>query len=454
MIASLFMDKNMVQKDKHAPLINNKISSSFLCLFRQNCTFLEIINIISYILIVVIIYFFLWDLRMFDFIQILIFSIFSFAISMFISDKFKLSNNKFIRILQKLVFINIIIALFGLIVYLFDISISTSIFCEGDEEIGVSDETPNTSTNETEVQITQDNIKTDSEGVVGGVEGSEGDQDIVQITSNKGVRDSEYYSFKIKKDLIDSVWEKGTDIIVSGVKDLGPNLGIGAAVGKIGSEVIKNTSGMAPAPRMLMVGTSALATAVGTKVGIELGKALMENKKINSEIEASTLTRINQDGRNTPTDFDGGFIHSVLEKNEIEIPLLSMVNGLCYLNYIEFILILSLFSLLFRKYLIKKFFGTWSSNAPKESVSNRLIGTKISSLLRYKIFSLNNTFYNLDKYTDYLTVFIFICLIWIKLINIYFTSHLAVDIDSFVNVYNHIKNNSFTGLFFSLSSLK
>ena len=31
-----------------------------------------------------------------------------------------------------------------------------------------------------------------------------------------------------------------------------------------------------------------------------------------------------------------------------------MVNGLCYLNYIEFSLILSLFLLLFRKYLNRK----------------------------------------------------------------------------------------------------
>jgi hypothetical protein len=49
-------------------------------------------------------------------------------------------------------------------------------------------------------------------------------------------------------------------------------------------------------------------------------------------------------GRNSPSDFDGGFIHSVLDDSEI--PLIIMVNGLCYLNYIEFSLILSLFSLL------------------------------------------------------------------------------------------------------------
>jgi hypothetical protein len=43
-------------------------------------------------------------------------------------------------------------------------------------------------------------------------------------------------------------------------------------------------------------------------------------------------------GRKSPSDFDGGFIHSVLEDSEI--PLITMVNGLCYLNYIEFSLIL------------------------------------------------------------------------------------------------------------------
>ena len=192
------------------------------------------------------------------------------------------------------------------------------------------------------------------------------EKDIVHIISN--TEDKEYYSFKIKKEVIDNILEKGTDLIMSGVKDLGPNLGIGAAVGKIGSEIIKHTAGMAPAPRIAMVGTTALATAAGTKIGIEsLGsKALIENKKPRSqardlEIEANKLDTIDTSGRNSPTDFDGGFIHSVLDPNEIEIPLLTMVNGLCYLNYIEFILILGLFSLLIfrqgRKYLIRKLIG-------------------------------------------------------------------------------------------------
>jgi hypothetical protein len=82
---------------------------------------------------------------------------------MFISDKFKFSNNKFIKILQKLVCFATNIALFGLIGYLLDVSIPTSIFCEGDEESGVRscEETQisPTRSSETEVQISQDKLK-------------------------------------------------------------------------------------------------------------------------------------------------------------------------------------------------------------------------------------------------------------------------------------------------------
>ena len=53
---------------------------------------------------------------------------------MFISDKFKLSNNKFIKILQKFFFINSILVIIGLILYLFDVSIFNTVFCDSDSE--------------------------------------------------------------------------------------------------------------------------------------------------------------------------------------------------------------------------------------------------------------------------------------------------------------------------------
>jgi hypothetical protein len=92
-----------------------------------------IVNIISYIFVSFIIYLFIWDLRIFDISQIFIFSIISFAISMYISDNLKLSNNLFIKILQKLVFINSILVLLGFIFYLLGVSIFPTLFCDGCE---------------------------------------------------------------------------------------------------------------------------------------------------------------------------------------------------------------------------------------------------------------------------------------------------------------------------------
>ena len=54
---------------------------------------------------------------------------------MFISDNFKLYNNKFIQNLQKFVFTINILALIGLILYLFDVSIFNIVFCDNVNEI-------------------------------------------------------------------------------------------------------------------------------------------------------------------------------------------------------------------------------------------------------------------------------------------------------------------------------
>lgn len=56
---------------------------------------------------------------------------------------------------------------------------------------------------------------------------------------------------------------------MDGVTNIAPNLGIGAAVGKAAGEAFKHTGGMAPVPRIAVVGTTALATAAGTKIGLD-----------------------------------------------------------------------------------------------------------------------------------------------------------------------------------------
>lgn len=181
-----------------------------------------IINIISYTFLSIIFYLFMWDFKIFKILQIFIFSIFSFAISMFISDKFKLSNNKFIKILQKFVFINSILALIALFLYLFDVSIFNTVFCEDGSE--------------DEVENEADSLKNK-------------DKDVARVTTNVDDKNEEYYSFKVKKAVIDNALERGKELFMGGVKDIAPNLGIGAAAGKAAAEAFKHTGTLTPAPR-------------------------------------------------------------------------------------------------------------------------------------------------------------------------------------------------------------
>jgi hypothetical protein len=94
-----------------------------------------LINIISYTFLGFMFYLFIGDINILDIFQVFIFSIISFALSLFIRDNFKLSNNKIIKILQKFVFINCILALIGLILYLFDVNIFNTIFCSGTNDL-------------------------------------------------------------------------------------------------------------------------------------------------------------------------------------------------------------------------------------------------------------------------------------------------------------------------------
>jgi hypothetical protein len=122
-----------------------------------------------------------------------------------------------------------------------------------------------------------------------------------------------------------------------------------------------------------------------------------------------------------------GFIYSALEDSEI--PLIIMVNGLYYLKYIEFSFILSVFSLLFRKYVSSKLKGFILK------LKNKCIKKKEVESINDENVNLNKAFNMVDKYTDYLIVYIFIWLFWMKCINIYFSSNLAGDIDSFCFVF-------------------
>lgn len=161
---------------------------------------------------------------------------------------------------------------------------------------------------------------------------------------------------------------------------------------------------------MAVVG-AAFVTAAGTSLGLELGKAATENKKTGAEIEAPKVAEISKDEPESPTEFNRDFIHSVLEDSEI--PLIVMVNGLSYLNFIEFSLVLSLFTLLFRKFLIRKLTDIIQKFLQKITKTNKQKFKEVESIKDKdtdKNVTLNQAINTLDKYTDFILVFIFICL--------------------------------------------
>ena len=417
---------------KFIKTVSNLKIFSFMCLISKNLYNISghlknsffakninshIITILSLFYLGALLFAFMliFEYRLIDVFQIFLLSIISFSVFIFISDKYKFSNNKFIFFLQKFIFYILILALivlFGWLLYLVGVNvyISSTIFCDSEDS------------DEEAVDSTKNNNKSPKE------------KDVLRVTEDK---EKDTYTLEFPKKIVDSALEKGPEIIVEGIKDVGPKIGIAAAAGKAAVETIKQTSGMAPIPRLITVGAAAFVTAAGTKLGMDLGISATENTTKGDEIEASKskLAAISKEGPDSPTEFNRGFINSVLEENEI--PLITMVNGLSLLNYIELSLVISIFSLLFRKFLIRKLtdiiiklFQKLKKQKFKEVEKNKDIDKNLT---------LNQAINTLDKYTDFIIVFIFLCLFWILFINIFFSVNLAENIDTYVTVYNHIK---------------
>src|SRR6202789_2904798 len=245
---------------------------------------------------------------------------------------------------------------------------------------------------------------------------SSADDEVAESFKNKDVArvsaNTENYTFEINKKVIESALEKGPELVLEGIKEVAPKLGIAAAAGKAAAEAVKQTSGVAPRPRLLAIGGAAFATATGTSLGLELGKTAAENTKKGSDLVASKSAEVPKDEPDSPTAFNRDFIHSVLEESET-IPLIVMVNGLSYLNCLELSLVFSLFSLLFRKIIIRKLKDIIIKFIQKIKKTNKQKFKEVESIKDKDIdkkVPLNQAISTLDKYTDLIVVFIFICL--------------------------------------------
>lgn len=350
-------------------------------------------NFISITFLVFIFYKFIIGLSLSGFLGLMISAIISFLVFNFVLNKFKFSNNKFIKILQIIILIKIIYIIIFIICDYYNISIIYKIWCDHDDN-------NNDSTSKTDNII----LKSDQDG--------------------------EVYHLKIKKSTVDKI----TDAVVTGGKTLmgtiAPNIGAGAAAGASASAMVKMTAGIPPLQRSAIVGGTAAITAAGTVVGIEAGKAISKNINISDALKNSRHSDPNIERIPSP-DLD--IINCSLEANENITPLEVLLNSLLSLNLLELLLFVILLLLVINRY----FFKFNMENISK--IISKIMPVKF--MIWYKKSVDKSIHYN-TKFTNIMFIIIIILLIIIKLGNLYICTELSLNTENYVQVYNHLKNST------------
>lgn len=140
-------------------------------LFAKNINS-KIMTLLSLLYLGTLLFTFMWlfEYTLIDMFQLIILSLFSFAVFMFISDKYKFSNNKFIFLLQKFVSYSLnfaLIVLVGWMLYLVGVNISIfgSLFLDSeysDDEAVESSKNNEESPKEKDVVRVTENTKNDT----------------------------------------------------------------------------------------------------------------------------------------------------------------------------------------------------------------------------------------------------------------------------------------------------
>nr|WVH38138.1 LAGLIDADG endonuclease [Poriella subacida] len=318
----------------------------------------------------------------------------SFILFNFVYNKFKFSNNIFIRFIQKFVIYNLcfILAIYTATYF----NVFTTVYCDSDDE----DNNDNIQNN--------NNIKDNNKN----------------IKNNNN--DNGNYTFEAKI----SAPKQIVDTLVNGVsvaiQNMGGNLGAAAAGGTAASAVIKHTTGLPPLTRVAMASTTALAVSGGVSIGQQLGKSVTKNESILEAIKKHNYA--DPDIERIPSP-DNSFINSVLEDENIGIPLVDLLLNLISINLLEIILILLILLIYFNKNInnlnIKLFSNFTHKYIPKKYHNwiNFLQGTN----------EYNHKFMNI-------LLFINIVLLLLLIIgNLYISSELYLNIDNYVLVYNTLK---------------
>jgi hypothetical protein len=350
-------------------------------------------------------------------------------IKSFIYKESKLSINNLIKILSLIILIVLIITV-GL--YLFDIQILETIYCEGGDNLEEATEKA-TEKAKSEPNTEGGNLTTEPKERI-----KEPENSFIQEVKNivdKTTKTADNVSEAVKvtsENLVKAMdkLEKVTNTVVETIGkvavDHAPELLAIAAGGRVASKVVVPLleKGMGP----MIAGTGAVAGVVtGSTYGvIKAIQSTETNKNVQSSSSQDSTKNPEPD---SPSDISGGgFIQS---PNEIEIPLFGLLDSLLIFNCLELSLMITMFLVLFRliinpklKFLILKLLSYIVKN--KIEFSNKEV-------------KINSIFNASAKYSNYAIALMLITLILLKCINLYFLVYLSENIDSFIIVYNILK---------------
>lgn len=374
------------------------------------CNDSYIFNIMSLIAVSIIIYKFIRGLS-FDIglLSLIISFVISFAISNFVLDKFKYSENKYIRFIQKFLIYNIILIVVSFVFfYVLNIfNLISTVHCCSNTELNKE-------------------IK---------------DKELVVFTSSTDQSGKKIYNLKMDGEFFDNGVKNIGVLTDTAVDKIVPNLGIGAAAGTAAAAAIKSTAGMPLGPRLITVGGNVLTTAATTKIGMEIGSAIVQHSDITEMIKNSPHADPQHDRIPSP---DSSIINSPLE-NDIFSPLQDLLLWSFVLDIFILILLTGILLIIFNRYITK-----YNLNFIN------------STIIKYMPIKIRNWFNkSTDTGIDYnnkLVLFIFIIntivLFFVVFLKLLIISTLWVDIDSFIMGHNYIHGKESSIILFMSSAYK
>lgn len=254
-------------------------------------------------------------------------------------------------------------------------------------------------------------------------------KDVLKVTSEIDNTNKEYYNFKLSKKMVDNSINNVVEGSNLALDKLVPNLGVGAATGAATAQfaMIKSTNGMPIVQRLIVLGSTAATTAVGTKIGFNLGTAISKNVDINTMIKNSAHANPQPDRIPSP---DPNIIPSPLEtNNEMTSPLQDLLLYSFSLDIIILILFIIILIIIFNRYILK--------------FNINFINFLLNKFMPIKIINWFNKYFNLS--IDYQSKFILlifiinsIFIVIFILLKIIISSELLINIDSYINVHNYI----------------